>query len=437
MTKEDESETSKLLDVHKAVVERLLLSNQNVQKEHKVPLMETEVTKLEKRLNELKEKRRKLACEVAMANDASIGSSVSSSTATEFPTLRDELEKMRARSKRKRPFEHVFRDGTRTKSIVANTNDNDNDDDDVEQRMLRDSLERLSSDMYALRKRRKAVACHRIAGISVVPCPDDNVLGIRLDICVCGKYAARHFLFFDVVEVVPPNSDDLNTTVQNNNTGANKAGLSEQQQQQQQGGSERRHVRLVQHTLPPEVPLPSILERYMTVGTNEATDNAPLHSSTSNGMMLLEDGKVHARHTDTLRNCVAALYDACYAVAIRHETKRRLEALEQRPTEFSLSELVMNKPINKFSFVLQWYLARPEGPIGIPVTLRVQVNFSNPFSGRPTASTELVDPVLPALDPESEPAQSILKQSVAILQDLPLWVGINQIVSSDWKSKGA
>ena len=55
--------------------------------------------------------------------------------------------------------------------------------------------ENLADSMHALRKKRRIAGAHRLAGISVVP--NQGVLGIRMDICVRGRYVHRYYLFFN------------------------------------------------------------------------------------------------------------------------------------------------------------------------------------------------------------------------------------------------
>ena len=86
---------------------------------------------------------------------------------------------------------------TRRCHDCGNNNNNNNDDDNHRHNNDDDELSlEFGKRMHALRTQRCIAGLHRIAGISVLPCPDESLLGIRMDICVNGSYVNRHYLFF-------------------------------------------------------------------------------------------------------------------------------------------------------------------------------------------------------------------------------------------------
>lgn len=127
----------------------------------------------------------------------------------------------------------------------------------------------LATRMYQLRKRRRIAGSHRIAGISLLPCPDPNALGVRLDVAVDGVYVAKHALFFDIAV----------------------KSLEEEEQK-------KLYLRLVQHTLPTGVPLASILERHFGGPT-----------------LPLDQGRLTDTVLGTLQALIGEILDECYALA--------------------------------------------------------------------------------------------------------------------------
>lgn len=150
----------------------------------------------------------------------------------------------------------------------------------------------LAERMHSLRKRRRIVGSHRIAGVSIIPVPSDrNVLGIRLDISIIGGvYVAKHLLFFDIVTSVKisDNSDD-----------------DDDDDSSEEDEPKRYFLRLHQHTLPPSVALPKLIQQ---------------HFGGHNMLELPGGGSLITKEVDVLaiiRGLVGEIHDGCHSYAVR------------------------------------------------------------------------------------------------------------------------
>ena len=144
----------------------------------------------------------------------------------------------------------------------------------------------LADRMRTVRLHKQRSAAYRLAGLSLYPCPDQDLLALRLDIAVQGHYVACHHVFFDMVAM-----------------------------------KEEKYLRVVQHTLPGMVPLTKILRR--TLGGVAKADDEALHK---------------------LRDCANELYQACYCHAVRKEAYEWLK----KQTEYETSELRLGEDILEF-----------------------------------------------------------------------------------------
>jgi hypothetical protein len=158
--KEQVAQTS-LVDIHRQVLSRLLRQQAVPLPSASVPLsQEQSIEALQRRLKNLKRKRLHLVSELER-NKMSL------------TTLSEELG-----------------DESQSRSRYVRSEYKDN----IESTMT--SID-FAQRMHELRNKRRIASSHRIAGISVISCPDS--LGIRMDICVHGVYVNRHYLFFQLM----------------------------------------------------------------------------------------------------------------------------------------------------------------------------------------------------------------------------------------------
>jgi hypothetical protein len=182
---------------------------------------------------------------------------------------------------------------------------------------------------------------HRIAGISILPCPDKNVLGVRMDNCHMGEYVERHFLFFDIV---------IQSSME----------LSQDDEQPR--------LRLAQHTVPSGVPLASIMRQ--TLGGLTAS---------------IPDGNLETV-IDQLEECVGKIYDACFIHAVRNQQcvflrdKMRDDLL--LTTNFAIKNLVCSDSLESVQFTLFW--RRTSGSSITVMSCHVSLSFNDPMSSKPT-----------------------------------------------------
>ena len=316
-TLKDES----LVSIHTSAIQRILQSKTLYAPNNAGDL---EILLLEQKLFRLRQRRTQLWSELEQARNYS-----------EHPTVRDELTHIRRQQvsneidkhRRKRPID----------PIVSNT-----------------IQENLAEKMYQLRKRRRIVGSHRIAGISILPCPDKNVLGVRLDVCLHGEYVARHHLFFDVATHA-----SMNLIV-----------TSEKVAQQKQP-----YIRLAKHTIPTGIPLISIVEQ--TLGS----------------IPLIPYGTIEAA-VGRLEECIAKVYDACYMYAIRKQIgtflrdniKDDIATTTTTPiTTFAIQQLICADTYESFQFILKWQSTKPRNET--ESSCQIDISFDDPMSAIPTTVT--------------------------------------------------
>ena len=140
----------------------------------------------------------------------------------------------------------------------------------------------LAHRMAYLRHQRKLAAAYRLSGISFLRCTDD-VVALRFDICISGRYVNCFFTFFDIV---CSTSKTMGNTRPTSDT------------------DDLLYLRLAQHTLPASIPLSTILHDTLKGVTllGSATDKTSWATSE-----LL----------DKLRKCSQLLYHACYCYSVR------------------------------------------------------------------------------------------------------------------------
>lgn len=189
----------------------------------------------------------------------------------------------------------------------------------------------LGQRMQLVRQRRKIAAAYRLAGISMVPCADENVLATRLDVTVEGRYVACYHAFFDLV--VNDDAGDL-------------------------------YLRLVQHTLPPSIPLAAIVEE--TLGGIARVGPLQNEAEWETDQLV-----------EKLRKCSNQLHQACYCYALRKES---FSFLQSSATYKSRSYIVKQlQPTDTFKtivFCLQLLSGMP--------SLQVELIYKDPMRPQPT-----------------------------------------------------
>ena len=181
----------------------------------------------------------------------------------------------------------------------------------------------LAVRMQEIRRLRKIAAAYRLAGITLWPCPDKDVLALRLDVAVEGTFVACYHCFFDLC--------------------CNPAA--------------ELYLRLVQHTLPPSVPLGSILET--TLGGVAVV--GPLQETSAWKTKEL---------MERLRKCASELYQACYCFCAR---KQAVAFLREKSSQ--VLELDCTDTLGKISFQL--------ATAGVS-SLQVTLGYKDPLRVQPT-----------------------------------------------------
>ena len=230
----------------------------------------------------------------------------------------------------------------------------------------------LAEQMHSLRKRRRIVGSHRIAGISIIPCPDPSVLGIRLDIAVEGCYAAKHFFFLDIVRNA--SCDD---------------------------GSEGDcdlYLRLVQHTLPPGVPLKGIIQRHF-----------------GGSMLPLRDQVLTEADMAAVRNMAGNIYDACYANAVRKKGVAFLsQYCDDSVANFAVHRLVFADTFRHVDFEVS-LMAHPRFVHSTgPRRIVVKLEYGDEANPLPTV-------VQVTEDDDYGDGNILIKNSIKVLRFMPLW----------------
>jgi len=305
-----------LVSIHAMAIQRLLQPSMNPSSSNVDPgSNQDRIPFLEKKLSQLKNRRISLFAQLEQARSAS-----------EQPTVLDELSRIR-RGNNTRPLEKSSGDKRTVDPSVGF-----------------DIQSNLAERMYSLRKRRRIIGSHRIAGISILPCPDSNVLGIRLDICVQGVYVAQHHLFFDVSILcsMEESTDFQDETMQ------------------------RPSLRLAQHTVPSGVPLSLIVDQ--TIGSSALIPKDDM------GAVL---GQVE--------ECVGQIYDACYVYATRQNLCTFLkENTRENCSNFSfaIQHLVCSDSYESFQFELNWQPQRRK--MEHALSCHISLSFDDPMSIKAT-----------------------------------------------------
>ncbi|KAI2513749.1 hypothetical protein MHU86_532 [Fragilaria crotonensis] len=230
----------------------------------------------------------------------------------------------------------------------------------------------LAERMHSLRKRRRIVGSHRIAGISIIPGPDPNVLGIRLDISIEGRYAAKHFFFLDIVGTVSGDDGEETDSVL--------------------------YLRLVQHTLPSGILLKGIIQRHFG-GTMLPLDNQ---------VLTLAD-------MATVRNLAGDIYDACYANAVRKEGVSFLKKYcDETAGNYAVHHLAFAETLRHVNFEVS---LKMHARFVHNMKLRrivVKLEYGEETNPQPTS-------VHVSEDGEYRDSKILIQKSMKILRTMPLW----------------
>jgi hypothetical protein len=253
-------------------------------------------------------------------------------------TVGDELRerKRRADAFESRPYLHVW------KSRPSDANG--------AELLVQEALEEqdLAVRMQQVRHFRKIAAAYRLAGISMSPCPDSENLALRFDIAVEGVFVACYHCFFELVV--------CGTATNDNDTSHDNV------------REDRLHLRLVQHTLPPSVPLGSILQKTMGgVACVGPLDNDRQWKS--------------KEFMDRLRKCANEIYQACYCYSVRKQAVAFLKSLVDDGKEASrrpcmVQQLECTETLSKISFQLLSGISSLHVTLAYKDPMRVQPNVS-------------------------------------------------------------
>jgi hypothetical protein len=215
--------------------------------------------------------------------------------------------------------------------------------------LVQEALEEqdLAVRMQQVRHFRKIAAAYRLAGISMLPCPDSENLALRFDIAVEGVFVACYHCFFDLVV--------RGTATNDNDTSHGNV------------PEDRLHLRLVQHTLPPSVPLGSILQKTMGgVACVGPLDNDRQWKS--------------KEFMDRLRKCANEIYQACYCYSVRKQAVAFLKSMvddgkeEDRRGPCMVQQLECTETLSKISFRLLSGIS----------SLYVALAYKDPMRAQPT-----------------------------------------------------
>mmetsp|Transcript_25905 Transcript_25905/g.74903 ORF Transcript_25905/g.74903 Transcript_25905/m.74903 type:complete len:310 (+) Transcript_25905:920-1849(+) len=226
--------------------------------------------------------------------------------------------------------------------------------------------------MHTVRTQRRIAAAHRLAGISALPLgsrmDEENVLGVRIDVCKDGSFVARYNVFFDIVMV--PDEE------QNNCFGDASDGNASKQ-------CFRTVLRLAQHTLPtPGVSTQSILCKHFG----------------PEGMLTIdEDGDIVSQNKEAImskmRRCIGDLSDACHSFTMRRDACRYLqmkEALNKRSTQFQRPSkqfwnVAHNDSFDRISFDFRYQDDGVTVGKNEHAGLTIQLMYDNQLTSRPTS----------------------------------------------------
>ena len=194
--------------------------------------------------------------------------------------------------------------------------------------------------MKQIRQSRQITAAYRLAGISMLPCPDSEVLALRFDIEMEGAFVACYHCFFDLVVL---DSDDA---------------------LQDDDKKDMLHLRLIQHTLPSAIPLGTILDKTMGGVACIGPYNDDSQWAT---------GDLKGR----LRKCANEIYQACYCYSVRKQNAALLESLATAgDVSFFIENLKCSDRLDKISFQLKLVS-------GIS-SLEVTMSYKDPMRAQPT-----------------------------------------------------
>ena len=264
-------------------------------------------------LQSLQRKRIRLACELEQAKQV----------AASGRTVGNELrERKRRRCALDRPY--FWRNN---KSVVVN--------DDSVQEVLEE--QDMAVRMREIRQARKIAAAYRLAGISMLPCPDSDVLALRFDIEMEGAFVACYHCFFDLV-VMEEDGEDKKDML---------------------------HIRLIQHTLPSAIPLGTIIDK--TMGGVACIGPYDDDSQWATGDLQKR-----------LRQCANEIYEACYCYSGRKQTAVLLKSLasKEESSSFFIEGLRCSDRLDKISF----HLKLVSGISSLSVTLC----YKDPMRAQPT-----------------------------------------------------
>lgn len=211
--------------------------------------------------------------------------------------------------------------------------------------LLQDRLksQNLAIQIQELRKVRKKMAAFRLAGISIFHIHDDqNVLALRYDVALQDRYVACYHTFFDLVTV-------LDTKHNDNSEDRNEELL---------------YLRLVQHTLPPSVPLLAILERSKFGKMGYCVGKL--------------DGEWDLDIVQHLQSCAQQIYQACFCYCLRKHTFEYLESLKNEQNDDFIVEEVSNENSAYSQLHFQLKLA-----CGSPI-LSIQLEYKDHFREQPS-----------------------------------------------------
>lgn len=243
----------------------------------------------------------------------------------------------------------------------------------------------LALRMKEIRHARKIAAAYRLAGITLWPCPDKDVLALRLDVAVEGIFVACYHCFFDLCCCKDDN---------------------------------KLYLRLVQHTLPPSVPLGSILEK--TLGGVALVGS--LNESSWRTSKLME----------RLRTCANELYQACYCFCVRKQAVAFLQQAAVRALECT-------DTLGKISFEMVVGVSSLQVTLAYKDPLRVQPthvsvknlvastsSFRNP---RTYASVEISDD-----DDDSAVDDDLAENAIISFRRLPMRKAVEEVseAMADW-----
>jgi Cenp-O kinetochore centromere component len=242
----------------------------------------------------------------------------------------------------------------------------------------------LADQIHSLRKRRRIVGSHRIAGISTIPCHDPNVLGIRMDIALeKGRYVAKHFAFFDFVESVSSDEED-------------------------EESDQSYWLRLIQHTLPSSVRVSVILDRHF---------GGPMLKVTGDQGLSEED--LHR-----LQGLLGDVQDACYAHAVRkHAVEFLCNFVTQDTTHFdsfAVHNLVYSESFRQIEFELSWTKPESKRVLATMIRLSIRLIYDEDLSALPTA----VDVI------ETDTIQlkfNVVDECNRILRFMPVWNSFEEL----------